>query len=58
MSAATVLLAKSAILEFMQGPWGLTIFVAGSGLLMTLGFKLMKMMDNKKSYAETYHPPR
>jgi hypothetical protein len=58
MTGDILLFAKSAILEFMRGPWGFSIFLAGCGLLMFGGFKLMKLLDNKKSYAETYHPPR
>lgn len=52
------LIAGSVFLDFLRGPWGLTAFLGGAAVLMVIGFKVMKMMDTKKSYEETYHPPR
>lgn len=58
MLGTSSVFAASAVLEFMRGPWGLGVFIGGAVLLMAVGFAIMKMMDKKRSYEETYHPPR
>jgi hypothetical protein len=56
----SVFFAKSTsqIQTFLGGPWGVSLYLVASMLLMFLCFKLMKFLDNSMSYQKTYHPPR